>query len=67
MGDPRWHRKSNLEKGLGLMSLIGLKGCRSKAFSTCLPVSLQLLHSSVIEKLGVGKLYDPLTNNRELG
>ncbi len=39
MGDLRWHRKSNLKKGLGLMSLIGIKGFRSKAFPTCLPVS----------------------------
>jgi hypothetical protein len=28
---------------------------RSKALETCLPVSLPLLHSSIIEKLGVGK------------
>jgi len=39
MGNPRWHRKSNAHKNLGLMRLIGLKGFRPKAFTTRLPVS----------------------------
>jgi len=39
MGNPHWQRKSNLKKGLGLMSRIGIKGIRSKVFPTCLPVS----------------------------
>jgi len=56
MGNPRLHGKSTLKMGLEPMSLIDIKGCRSKAFSTCLPVSLPLLHSSIIEKLGEGKV-----------
>jgi hypothetical protein len=38
MGDPHWKRKSNQIKGLGLMSLFGIKGIRPKVFPTCLSV-----------------------------
>ena len=39
MGNLHWQRKSNLKKGLGLLSRISIKGIRSKVFPTCLPVS----------------------------
>jgi len=44
MGNPRRHRKSNFKKCLKFMSLIDLKGFRSKAFPTCLPVSISIQH-----------------------
>ena len=39
MGNPCRDWKLNPKKGLGLISLIGLKGFRPKAFTTRLPVS----------------------------
>jgi hypothetical protein len=51
MGNPRSHWKSNLKMGLELLSFIGIKGCRSKAFSTCLCLGL----FGMLEEPGLGE------------
>jgi hypothetical protein len=51
-GNTRWHGKSDLEMGLGLMGLISIKGCRSKAFPTFLPVSWS---TGMLEDAGLGE------------